>query len=89
MLHHNKIYKLLVLTNKDNSRLWADLTLKRQIESETTLPFAYGSKWDPAHNFSDKKLLYLHENERAGEEHFNKNAFKIRETLWQWPVNDI
>ena len=39
------------------------------------------------HNFSDKKILYLHENERAGEKHFNKNAFKIRETL-QWPVND-
>ena len=39
------------------------------------------------HNFSDKKLLYLHENDRAGEKHFDKNAFKIRGTL-HWPVND-
>ena len=32
MLHHNKIHKLMKLNNKDESRLRADLTLKRQIE---------------------------------------------------------
>ena len=32
MLHHNKTHKLIVLNQKDKSRLWADLTLKRQIE---------------------------------------------------------
>ena len=37
--------------------------------------------------FLNKKLLYLHENDRAGEKHFDKNAFKIRGTL-HWPVND-
>ena len=36
MWHQNKyitrIHNLIVLNNKDKSRLWADLTLKRQIE---------------------------------------------------------
>ena len=32
MLHHNKIHKLIVLSNRDKSWLWTDLTLKRQIE---------------------------------------------------------
>ena len=32
MLHQNKLHNLIVLNNKDKSRLWADLMLKRQIE---------------------------------------------------------
>ena len=31
-LHQNKIHKLIQLNNKDKGWLWADLTLKRQIE---------------------------------------------------------
>ena len=31
MLHQNKIHNLIVLNNKDKSRPWADLMLKRQI----------------------------------------------------------
>ena len=32
MLHYTKIHKLIVLNNKDKSRLGADLMFKRQIE---------------------------------------------------------
>ena len=31
LLHQNKIHNLIVLNNKDKSRPWADLMLKRQI----------------------------------------------------------
>ena len=60
MLHHNKIHKLIVLNNKDKSRLWADLTLKRQVEYlKDTFGIAYRNGYKNFF-FNSKRIVSRH-----------------------------